>query len=157
MGGKAYDYGYDMPIYDPTTQTTPYKYNVHFGIRVYRITYTNPDGIVYEFSARQVQQWCKDKGLTPVTELYYGYAKDLYPDISVSEHWNENFIQRLAEDKNFFMEELSPECRNDVPHEGIVIRIEDGLSGAYKLKCNRFLFAESKALDKGEVDIESDQ
>lgn len=97
----------------------------------------------------------KDKGLTPVTELYYGYAKDLYPD--VSEHWNENFIQRLAEDKNFFMEELSPECHNDVPHEGIVIRIEDGLSGAYKLKCNRFLFAESKALDKGEVDIESDQ
>lgn len=157
MGGKAYDYGYDMPIWDPTTQTTPYKYNVHFGIRVYRITYTNPDGIVYEFSARQVQQWCKDKGLTPVTELYYGYAKDLYPDISVSEHWNENFIQRLAEDKNFFMEELSPECHNDVPHEGIVIRIEDGLSGAYKLKCNRFLFAESKALDKGEVDIESDQ
>ena len=80
--------------------------------------------------------------------------------ISVSkdtEHWNENFIQRLAEDKNFFMEELSPECHNDVPHEGIVIRIEDGLSGAYKLKCNRFLFAESKALDKGEVDIESDQ
>lgn len=149
MGGKAYDYGYDMPIYDPTT---PYKYNVHFGIRVYRITYTNPDGIVYEFSARQVQQWCKDKGLTPVTELYYGY-----PDISVSEHWNENFIQRLAEDKNFFMEELSPECHNDVPHESIVIRIEDGLSGAYKLKCNRFLFAESKALDKGEVDIEFDQ
>ena len=82
MGGKAYDYGYDMPIWDPTT---PYKYNVHFGIRVYRITYTNPDGIVYEFSARQVQQWCKDKGLTPVTELYYEYAKDLYPDISVSE------------------------------------------------------------------------
>ena len=112
---------------------------------------------MYEFSARQVQQWCKDKGLTPVTELYYGYAKDLYPDISISEHWNENFIQRLAEDKNFFMEELSPECHNDVPHEGIVIRIEDGLSGAYKLKCNRFLFAESKALDKGEVDIESDQ
>ena len=108
-------------------------------------------------SSRQVQQWCKDKGLTPVTELYYGYAKDLYPDISISEHWNENFIQRLAEDKNFFMEELSLECHNDVPHEGIVIRIENGLSEAYKLKCFRFLGEESKSLDKGEVDIESDQ
>lgn len=46
---------------------------------------------------------------------------------------------------------------NDVPHEGIVIRIENGLSEAYKLKCFRFLGEESKSLDKGEIDIEADQ
>lgn len=157
MGGKAFDYGYEMPIWNPITQTTPYEYGKHFGIQIYRITYTNPDGIVYEFSARQVQQWCKDRELTPVKELYYGYAKDLYKDLDISSHWNEDFLDRLTKDKNFYMEELSPECTSDVPHEGIVIRIEDGLSGAYKLKCERFLFAESKALDKGEVDIESEQ
>lgn len=158
MGGKAYDYGYEIPTYDPKTpDTVPYVYDKHYGIRIYRITYTNPDGIVYEFSARQVQQWCADKGLTPVTQLYYGYAKDLYPDLSLSEHWNENFIQRLANDKTFSMEELSPECTNDVPNEGVVIRIENGRSEAFKLKCFAFLEKESKALDKGEVDIESDQ
>ena len=52
------------------------------------------------------------------------------------------------------MEELSPTCHNDVPHEGIVIRIENGLSEAYKLKCFRFL---GESLDKGEIDIEADQ
>lgn len=50
-----------------------------------------------------------------------------------------------------------PTCHNDVPHEGIVIRIENGLSEAYKLKCFRFLGEESKSLDKGEIDIEADQ
>lgn len=157
MNGKAYNYGYERPIWDPTTQTTPYEYGKNFGIQIYRITYTNPDGVVFEFSARQVQQWCKDKGLTPVEQLYYGYAKDLYPELDETEHWNENFIQKLANDKRFYMEELSPTCHNDVPHEGIVIRIENGLSEAYKLKCFRFLGEESKSLDKGEIDIEADQ
>ena len=157
MNGKAYDYGYERPIWDPTTQTTPYEYGKNFGIQIYRITYTNPDGVVFEFSARQVQQWCKDKGLIPVEQLYYGYAKDLYPELDETEHWNENFIQKLANDKRFYMEELSPTCHNDVPHEGIVIRIENGLSEAYKLKCFRFLGEESKSLDKGEIDIEADQ
>lgn len=112
---------------------------------------TNPDGRVYEFSARQVQQWCTKEGLKSVEEYYYGYAKDLYP-----EHWNENFIQKLASDKNFFMECESPTCNNKVPHEGVVIKIENSLSEAYKLKCIKFLEGESKSLDKGEVDIETE-
>ena len=149
---KNYDYGCLPPVGDEA-----YTYGKHFGVQIYRVTITDVSGKVHEFSAREVQLWAQMVGLVPVEQYYYGYAKDLYPDLDPSEHWNENFIQRLAEDKNFFMEELSPECHNDVPHEGIVIRIEDGLSGAYKLKCNRFLFAESKALDKGEVDIESNQ
>lgn len=99
----------------------------------------------------------KDKGLIPVEQLYYGYAKKLYPELDETEHWNENFIQKLANDKRFHMEELSPTCHNDVPHEGIIIRIENGLSEAYKLKCFRFLGEESKSLDKGEIDIEADQ
>lgn len=31
----------------------------NYGVEVYRITYTNLDGAVYEFSARQVQQLCE--------------------------------------------------------------------------------------------------
>lgn len=149
MGGKAFDYGFEPPKGE-------YKYGENFGVQIYRLTYTNPDGRVYEFSARQVQQWCVKEGLKPVEEYYYGYAKDLYPDLSVSEHWNENFLQRLASDKNFFMECESPTCNNKVPHEGIVIKIENSLSEAYKLKCIKFLEGESKSLDKGEVDIETE-
>ena len=152
LGGQAYDYGCIPP-----GENEPYTYNKHFKIQIYRVTYTNPDGIVYEFSAKQVQQWCNNHGLTPVQELYYGYAKDLYPDLDLTTRWNENFIQRMADDKNFYMEELSPTCHNKVPHEGVVIKVENSKSEAYKLKCFRFLEKESKAQDKGESNIEDDE
>lgn len=152
LGGQAYDYGCVPP-----DENEPYTYNKHFKIQIYRVTYTNPDGVVYEFSAKQVQQWCNIHGLTPVQELYYGYAKDLYPDLDLANHWNENFIQRMAGDKNFHMEELSPTCHNKVPHEGVVIKVENSKSEAYKLKCFRFLEKESKAQDKGESNIEDNE
>ena len=37
------------------------------------------------------------------------------------------------------MEKDSPHCKNKVPHEGLVIKLEDGLSHAFKLKCFRFI------------------
>lgn len=146
---KNYDYGCIPP--KENESYTPEK---HFKVRVYRVTLTNVDGIVHEFSAREVQQWCKQVGLTPVTEYYYGYAKDLYPDLNPSEHWAENFMARLANDKNFNMEMNSPSCNNKVPHEGIVIKIENMKSEAFKLKCFAFLDKEGKELDKGETNIE---
>jgi hypothetical protein len=138
----------------PPKEGEKYEHKKHFGIAVYRITLTNPDGHVHEFSAREVQQWCFQMGISPVREFYYGYAKDLYPDINTDEHWNENFLQRLANDKQFYMELNSPICTNKVPHEGIVIKIENMKSEAFKLKCFKFLDKEGKALDRGEVNIE---
>ena len=42
-----------------------------------------------------------------------------------------------------------------MPREGIVIRKDgDPICEAYKLKCSSFLLMESKAIDKGEVDME---
>nr|DAX08712.1 MAG TPA: RNA ligase [Bacteriophage sp.] len=146
---KNYDYGCIPP-----KENEPYTQEKHFKVRIYRVTLTNVDGIVHEFSAREVQQWCKQVGLTPVTEYFYGYAKDLYPDLNPSEHWTENFMARLANDKNFNMEMNSPTCNNKVPHEGIVIKIENMKSEAFKLKCFKFLDKEGKELDKGETNIE---
>ena len=54
------------------------------------------------------------------------------------------------------MEKNSPHCVNKVPHEGVVIKIEDGLSRAFKLKCFRFLNKEQELLDKGEENIEDE-
>ena len=166
---KGYDYGFIPPMTRPVLNqdriaevnpydevTDPCTYGKHFGIQVYRVTYTNVDGKVYEFSAKEVQQWTKSHGLIPVEEFYYGYAKDLYPDLSLTEHWNENFLSSLANDKNFYMEELSPTCNTKVPHEGIVIKVENMKSEAFKLKCFAFLDKEGKSLDKGEVDMESE-
>ena len=146
---KNYDYGCEPP-----TEEGVYISEKNFKVRVYRITLTNVDGIVHEFSTQEVQQWCKDNGLTPVTEMYYGLAKDLYPDIPVDENWNTNFWERLANDKNFYMECDSPDCNNKVPHEGLVIKKEDMRSRAWKLKCFAFLNQEQKELDSGESNIE---
>ena len=148
---KEFDYGCR-----PIKEGESYTEGVHYKIYIYRITYTNVDGVVQEFSARAVQNWCNKNGLHPVIELYYGYAKDLYPDLNIEEHWNENFLERLANDKNFYMEERSPDCANNVPHEGVVIRIEDNLAHSFKLKCFSFLSKEQKALDKGETNIEDE-
>jgi hypothetical protein len=148
---KNYDYGCLPPVGDEA-----YTYGKHFKVQIYRVTITDVSGKVHEFSAREVQLWAQMVGLVPVEQYYYGYAKDLYPDLDPSEHWNENFLSKLANDKNFYMEYNSPTCDNKVPHEGIVIKIENMKSEAFKLKCFKFLDGEGKALDKGEVDIESE-
>ena len=112
------------------------------------------DGKVVEYTPLQVQQWCEAVGLTPVEECYFGKAKDLYPDLDTSNYWNENFIERLSNDKNFYMELNSPHCNNKVPHEGLVIKPLDRLGTAFKLKSFKFLNKEQTLLDKGEEDIE---
>ena len=51
------------------------------------------------------------------------------------------------------MEERSPECNNNVAHEGIVIRIENMKSEAFKLKCFKFI---NKSQDDPEMDKEDE-
>ena len=146
---KNYDYGCVAP-----KEGEKYEHEKHFKVRIYRITITNVVGQVHEFSAREVQQYCEAIGLTPVTEYYYGYARDLYPEIPEGNNWSDTFISMLSNDKDFFMEENSPTCDNNVPHEGVVIKLENMKSEAFKLKCFKFLDKEGKDLDKGEINIE---
>lgn len=137
---KNFDYGY-------SPKETP------FGIYIYRITYTNNSGRVFEFSAKQVQQWCKSRGLNPVPELYYGPISTFSDERKHGDEWQENLLKVLKglyNDKDCFM------CSNKVPEEGIVIRIEGLDIDSYKLKSTRFLEYETKNLDKEELDIETD-
>lgn len=135
---SKYDYGCEQP--DVLSDTLSYIPEKHFKVRPYRITITNINGDVHEFSAREVQQYCKSVGLTPVTEYYYGYARDLYPELdSKDKNWSKLFLDKLSNDKRFYMECKSPSCVNKVPHEGIVIRNENGITGAFKVKCFKFL------------------
>lgn len=98
-----------------------------------------------------MQQYCKSVGLTPVTEYYYGYAKDLYPELdSKDRDWAKKFLDKLSNDKRFYMECKSPSCVNKVPHEGIVIKKEDMIGHAWKLKCFKFV-------DKAQSDPEMDK
>lgn len=124
-------------------------------IFIYRITTTNISGKVFEFSAKQVQDWCKTNGLVAVPELYYGKAKDLmsFDDIFDINIWRENFLSQL---KFLYNEHDCFMCKNTLPEEGCVVRIEGLNLESYKCKSTRFLEFETKQLDKGTIDIETE-
>lgn len=139
-----------------------------FDIYVYRVTFTNPQGMVFEFSWPQMKEFCESRGLNMVREFFYGYAKDAFPDLEISlqnsgenwlEVWQEGFLNRLLACKAWNMGDVMCKTNNfEVPAEGTVLR-KDFLhrSEAFKCKNWNFLTWETKQLDAGEVDIESDQ
>lgn len=154
--GKFIQAGYDYGCVPPKNGEE-YTSEKHFKVRVYRITLTNVDGIAHEFSAREVQQWCEANGLTPVKEFYYGLAGDLFGwDKGGYETWNNMFWDKIANYKPFYMELTSPDCNNTVPQEGIVIKKEDMIPRAWKLKSFAFIQGKSANLDKGIEDIEDE-
>ena len=131
----------------------------------YRITMTDEMGNKTEWDIDAVDKWTRDlvaahPELADKTMflniLYYGRLGDLYPDIKEDEHWHENLLARMKEDKDRFLMELDePMCKNKVPREGIVIRIiGDKTARAWKLKSKRHYSKEAEAHDKGEVDME---
>ena len=122
-----------------------------FATYIYRITYTNPKGKVFEFSTQQVKDYCIKYGLNYVPELYWGRAKDLF-DIPTDTHWHENFIQRLSDE---YLEKDCDMCVNKVPDEGIVLRKEQVDIEPYKYKSFAFKVRETQEADKGEIDMET--
>jgi len=64
-------------------------------------------------------------------------------------------LNRLKHDVNFHMEMDEPTCVNQLPREGVVVRInDDPMVEAFKLKTLAFLGKESKDIDSGKTDTE---
>jgi hypothetical protein len=120
---------------------------------LYRITYTNVDGKVFEFSYSQIADFCAKYGFRVVPLLFKGKAKDLFP-INLEHHWQDNFLSKL---KEHYLEKNCWLCSAKVPLEGIVLRKEGLEIEAFKLKSFNFLERESKELDKGEADLETQE
>lgn len=131
----------------------------------YRITTTNEDGSKKEWEVGDVYDWTMNfikehpelaHKIHPITILYHGTLLNLYPDLSLTEHWHENLLEMMRNDKKRFgMEKNEPMCVNKVPREGICIRKDnDEFAECFKLKCQKFLSKEREEIDKGEVDIE---
>lgn len=126
-----------------------------FDTYIYRINYCSPNGDVYELSWPQIKAWCADNGFKHVRELYYGKAKDLFPQLDASKHWQQNFFKEL---ETSYLEKVCDICKNKVPAEGITVRLDDGRNWKiFKLKSEAFKLRETKLLDEGESDIESSE
>ena len=132
----------------------------------YRITTTNDNGTKHEWNVMEVKEWTEkliaehpelaDK-IHVIDLLYHGILADLYPHLSLTEHWHENVLEEMRNDViHFGMEKRDPLCTNhNVPREGICVRIDnDEINENFKLKCAKFFDRERKAIDAGEVDIE---
>lgn len=140
----------------------PFDYNCNPNeeknkLYVYRITHTNDKGLVTELTFQQIVEFCERLLIDVVPIFFIGYAKDKYPELSTDwsdAYWSEKFLEKLEEeymDKDCFM------CKNKVPSEGIVIKKEQLFScEPLKLKSFKFLEYESKQLDTGESDMESE-
>ena len=134
---NGYDYG-----------CSPGKFDVY----VYRVTHTDCNGIVFEYSPSQVEEYCQRKGIKSVKTLYYGKAKNLF-DLDVHEHWHQNFLLKMIET---YLEKDCELCKNKVPDEGIVLRRDiPNQIDVYKLKSFKFLERETKELDNENfIDLE---
>jgi hypothetical protein len=120
------------------------------------MTYTNPKGDVFEFSHKQVQEYCARFGIKTPGTYYHGYAKDLF-DLDTENHWHENFLNKMIET---FLEKDCHLCKSvpNTPSEGVILRKDSNIDWeVYKLKSFRFLQKESEQLDTGVIDIETQE
>lgn len=133
----------------------------------YRITMTDELGNKTEWNVTKVDEWTRNLvAAHPELEektifmdiRYHGIFKDLYPEIDTEHHWHENVLAAMKSDTTHFcMEQNDPVCKNKVPYEGVVIRIDDDkFSRAFKLKCQAFYNKEAKQHDEGASDMEED-
>ena len=141
---KGYDYGCDK--------------GDNF-LMIYRITTSNEDGSKHEWNVSEVKEWTEklienhpelSNKVRVIDLLYHGTLMDLYPKLSLTDHWHENVLEELRNDKkNFFMEKNCFICKNKVPAEGIVLRIDDDeFAEAFKLKSYKFLKKEAELMDE---------
>lgn len=157
---KGYDYGCDPEgggtLNNPNRIIKSFK--PQHKLEVYRITNTTVDGQVTELSYPEIKEFCDRVGLDAPVLFYYGKVGSLY---ATEEYLGQTLpfdetkfvtaLEKVYNEKDCFM------CTNKVPEEGIVVRKESLFNcESYKLKSFRFLEWESKELDKGESDTESE-
>jgi tRNA-binding EMAP/Myf-like protein len=143
---KGYDYGCEQGDFD---------------VYIYRMTQVDPLGNVLELTTNQIKRFVDSTGTKMIKMVpihYHGQASDYtghYPDNPEDlERFRSQLLTYLTDEH---LEKPCQMCKNNVPAEGVVVTVEADQFRAYKLKSWAFFEGETKALDKGEVDIETEQ
>jgi len=123
-----------------------YTYDVPKGdchLYVYRVAIVNERGLLTDLAWSHVKQFCNDRGLKYVPELWIGKHKNFNPDKYMDKQFSTMFNN---------CPKLSDPTSSD---EGVCIRVEGMVPKIYKSKCESFYLYETKQLDEGVVDMES--
>lgn len=123
-----------------------YTYNVPNGdthLYVYRVAVVTADGHLYDLSWQGVKDFCTERGLKYVPELWNGRHEDF-----VAENWL---------DQKFYPEYAAavPLSKDSPCDEGVVVRWDGQTPTVLKAKSPVFLGFETAQLDKEVVDLES--
>lgn len=153
---------YEIVGYIPDTETyiqSGYDYGCKRGeyrIAIYRITQTNDDGEVFEYSWQAIKERCKELNIPMVEEYYYGKVYHKYDIDYRCDDWKKIYIEELR--KEYLEKTCWDNISKKVPDEGIVIRIEAKDICVAKFKSESFFLHESTAKeDESNIDIEDEE
>jgi len=118
---------------------------------VYRVAIVNAEGVITDLSWDQVKEFCAQRGLTTVKELWRGEKAGFKV---------EDFLDhRFADRKGSYTDEPVEIVHDDplIVDEGVCVRVEGMVPMIYKAKSPIFLQHETKMLDQEVTDIEAEQ
>lgn len=124
---------------------TGYTYSLPQGtckLYIYRVAFVNEKGLVVDLTWDQLKEFCDQRGLSYVREIYRGRHKD--------------FVVEQYLDKQFFT--LYSNCLpvdGETVDEGVCIRVDRLTPYILKAKSPKFFEHETALLDKGAEDIEN--
>lgn len=127
----------------------------HFELYIYRVATVTPSGVVTDLSWPATKAFAKGLGLKTVPE----FATVLHKDFTANDWIDKRYYEEWAESGIVYTDapvRLSP--GKGLVDEGVCVRY-DGPNGIYILKAKSpiFLGHESKMLDDGAADVESEE
>lgn len=128
-----------------------YTYQVPKGTSefyVYRVAQINPQGILTDLSWDQVKEWCNDRGIKYVPELWRGRHEDFNPEEWLDTNYHKTLHGGYSQ--AIPLDDDSP-C-----DEGICIRVDGLAPYITKLKSPEFYAHETKMIDEEAVDMEEE-
>jgi hypothetical protein len=143
-----------------------YTYQIPNGQRelyVYRVAFVNEDGFICDLSWDQTVEFCRDRGLKWVPELWRGEAKVIKEVINPSRKDDEPELTYLGEhftDVNFRelgFTQAVPLADESPVDEGVCVRLDGIAPYILKAKGPIYYEHETKMKDVGGEDLEEDQ
>ena len=134
-----------------------YTYDLPDGqarLYVYRVAVVTADGHSIDYSTSQMEAFCEERGLAAVPVLWAG----LHEQFMAGDWLERRYYDEWARSQATFVRQPVPLSDKKTFDEGVCVRY-DGPHGTYivKAKSPSFLVFESKALDAGVEDVESEE
>jgi hypothetical protein len=126
-----------------------YTYGVESGkaeLYVYRIGIINNEGHLTDLSWQQVKEFCNQVGLKHVPELWTGKKGEFDVTAFMDKRYNDDGFHHAV-----------PLSHGETVDEGVCIRVDGMRPRILKAKCAKFFEHETKILDEGVQDLESEQ